>query len=204
MWVGTRNDRGELVPLAEFSDSDITCLGVTAGLQGMSLAAWMGEVLRVSLEREEANTQPLPIPGDGKPCLGLDLDDALMNQLTRYALSSDDFADDAGGALHALVCFCADPWHVDVAARLMRGASEPAEVAGAVVAESYRHIETATDLVNLQRRSKPISLSWLVPLTRGITRGSRSSAGRGPGSVDPGRCPRKSGSRSSRVTRSGW
>ncbi len=139
MWIATRNQHGELIPLDQLDDEALTCLAIEAGLQGMSLAEWMVEVLRVSLDREErlADKEPKR-DGYGEPCVELDIEPELMEKLTRYYWTHVDYAS-PGDALGCMLYYVGAPWHVSLAERL-RGTC-PKKVAGALIDESHRHGE---------------------------------------------------------------
>ena len=131
MWIGTRNEKGELTPMAELDDETVTCLSIEAGSQGMALGPWILKVLQVSLDREDTTaTEPPARDGYGQPCLELNLSEALMQKLMRYCWTYEEYAS-PGDVAGCLLCFAAHPSHIEIAIRL-RG-MRPEDVAATLI-----------------------------------------------------------------------
>ena len=79
-------------------------------------------------------------PGHEEPCIELDLDADLMQQLQRHYWSNHKFAASPGDVIDIMASYISEPWHVDLTWRL-RGRS-PELVAGALIDESNRRMNT--------------------------------------------------------------
>ena len=137
IWLYPRRDCSEFIQIDGYVGRR---LAIQAGLHGQTLRDWLIQVLKVSLDHEEAKGLDEPVIHHGY-CLQLNIDDDLQEQLTRV-FSSQEGCFSPFDTLDCFLSYVASAANVRIAQRL-RGEA-PDTVAACLIAESDRLMEGPT------------------------------------------------------------